>query len=63
MTDLVAIARSLFAPGKGLLAADESVHTATTRLAVEDEEETGSNVMRWWEYFFDHAAFAERRTL
>ena len=33
MTDLVAIARSLFAPGKGLLAADESVHTATTRLA------------------------------
>ncbi|MDP2655459.1 MAG: class I fructose-bisphosphate aldolase [bacterium] len=33
MTDLVAIARSLFAKGKGILAADESVHTATTRLA------------------------------
>jgi fructose-bisphosphate aldolase class I len=33
MTDLVAIARSLFAPGKGLLAADESVHTAVERLA------------------------------
>lgn len=33
MTDLVAIASSLFAPGKGILAADESVHTATTRLA------------------------------
>ncbi len=33
MTDLVAIARSLFAPGKGVLAADESVHTATARLA------------------------------
>lgn len=33
MTDLVAIARSLFVPGKGILAADESVHTATTRLA------------------------------
>lgn len=33
MTDLVAIARSFFAPGKGLLAADESVHTATARLA------------------------------
>jgi fructose-bisphosphate aldolase class I len=33
MTDLVATARSLFAPGKGLLAADESVHTATERLA------------------------------
>lgn len=33
MTDLVAIARSLFAPGKGILAADESVSTATKRLA------------------------------
>ncbi len=33
MTDLVAIARSLFAKGKGILAADESVHTATKRLA------------------------------
>lgn len=33
MTDLVAIARSLFGGGRGLLAADESVHTATTRLA------------------------------
>ncbi|OGG93371.1 hypothetical protein A2609_01630 [Candidatus Kaiserbacteria bacterium RIFOXYD1_FULL_47_14] len=33
MTDLVAIARSFFAHGKGILAADESVHTATTRLA------------------------------
>lgn len=33
MTDLVAVARSLFAPGKGILAADESVHTATARLA------------------------------
>lgn len=33
MTDLVAIARSFFAPGKGILAADESVSTATKRLA------------------------------
>jgi len=33
MTDLVAIARSFFTPGKGILAADESVHTATARLA------------------------------
>ena len=33
MTDLVAIARSFFVSGKGILAADESVHTATTRLA------------------------------
>ncbi len=33
MTDLVAIARSFFAPGKGILAADESASTATKRLA------------------------------
>ncbi len=33
MTDLVAVARSLFTSGKGLLAADESVQTATKRLA------------------------------
>lgn len=33
MTDLALVARSLFAPGKGILAADESVHSATTRLA------------------------------
>ncbi|MFA5942685.1 MAG: class I fructose-bisphosphate aldolase [Candidatus Paceibacterota bacterium] len=33
MTDLVAIARSLFVEGKGLLAVDESEHTATARLA------------------------------
>jgi fructose-bisphosphate aldolase class I len=33
MTDLVSIAHSLFADGKGILAADESVATATKRLA------------------------------
>jgi fructose-bisphosphate aldolase class I len=33
MTDLVGIARSFFLPHKGILAADESVHSATTRLA------------------------------
>ncbi len=33
MIDLVAEARSLFVPGKGILAADESVRTATERLA------------------------------
>ncbi len=33
MADLIQIARSLFAPGKGILAADESVHSATARLA------------------------------
>jgi fructose-bisphosphate aldolase, class I len=33
MNDLVADARLLFAPGKGILAADESVHSATALLA------------------------------
>lgn len=33
MTDLVATARALFAPHKGILAADESVNSATKRLA------------------------------
>lgn len=33
MHDLASSARALFAPGKGILAADESVHTATARLA------------------------------
>lgn len=33
MTDLVATARSLFVPGKGVLAADESVHSAAARLS------------------------------
>ncbi len=33
MTDLVAIARSLFAEGKGILAIDDSVHTVTAWLA------------------------------
>lgn len=33
MTDLISIAHSFFAPGKGILAADESVASATKRLA------------------------------
>ena len=33
MTDLVAVARSFFAPGKGILAEDESIHSATAHLA------------------------------
>lgn len=43
MTDLVAGARSLFTSGKGILAADESVHTAVERLAsygIATSEET-----------------------
>lgn len=33
MTDLISIARSIFDSGRGILAADESVHSATARLA------------------------------
>ena len=33
MTDLVAVARALVAPGKGILAADESIQSADKRLA------------------------------
>ncbi len=33
MTDLISIVQSLFAAGKGILAADESVHSATARLS------------------------------
>jgi fructose-bisphosphate aldolase, class I len=33
MTDLSTVARTLLSPGKGILAADESVHTADKRLA------------------------------
>lgn len=33
MTDLIGIAKSFFGGGKGILAADESVHSATARLA------------------------------
>lgn len=36
MTDLVALARALFVPGKGILAIDDSVHTVTAWLAEHD---------------------------
>ena len=51
MTDLVAIARSLFVSGKGLLAVDESVHTATTRLA-EYGIPTGTEMRRQYRDLF-----------
>ena len=51
MTDLVAIARSFFAPGKGLLAADESVETATIRLASHGIQ-TGEEMRRQFRDLF-----------
>lgn len=52
MTDLVAIARSLLAPGKGLLAADESVRAATTRLAVYGIPATAEMRRQYRKLFF-----------
>lgn len=52
MTDLVSIARSLFAPGKGILAADESVHTATARLASYGVEAGEEMRRQYRELFF-----------
>ncbi|PIR83479.1 fructose-bisphosphate aldolase class I [Candidatus Kaiserbacteria bacterium CG10_big_fil_rev_8_21_14_0_10_56_12] len=51
MTDLVATARSFFEPGKGILAADESVATATTRLASYGIE-TGPEMRRAFRNLF-----------
>ncbi|MFA6414685.1 MAG: class I fructose-bisphosphate aldolase [Candidatus Paceibacterota bacterium] len=52
MTDLVATARSLFAPGKGVLAADESVHTATTRLAAHGVAASSETRRQYRDLFF-----------
>ncbi len=59
MNDLVATARSLFAPGKGLLAADESVHTATVRLASYGIA-TGAEMRRQYRDLFFGADGIER---
>ena len=59
MNDLVATARSLFAPGKGLLAADESVHTATARLASYGIA-TGAEMRRQYRDLFFGAEGIER---
>ncbi|MBU6388759.1 fructose-bisphosphate aldolase class I [Patescibacteria group bacterium] len=59
MTDLVALARSLVAPGKGILAADESVHTATKRLA-DFGISTGPEMRRQFRDLFFGAEGIER---
>ncbi len=51
MTDLISIARALVAPGKGLLAADESTHTAIKRLASYGIE-TGEEMRRQYRDLF-----------
>lgn len=51
MTDLHEIARSLVAPGKGILAADESVHTADTRLAAHGIDTTLETRKKYRELF------------
>ena len=59
MTDLVSIARSLFAQGKGILAADESVHSATARLASYDIP-TSAEVRRQYRDLFMGAGGVEK---
>lgn len=53
MTDLVLVARSLFAPGKGILAADESVHSATARLASYGIPASTENRRRYRDLFLN----------
>ncbi|HVW82898.1 MAG TPA: class I fructose-bisphosphate aldolase [Candidatus Paceibacterota bacterium] len=59
MIDLAEIARSLVAEGKGLLAADESVHTATARLALYGIAE-GEDMRRAYRDLFLEAEGIER---
>lgn len=59
MTDLVAIAHSLFGAGKGILAADESVHTATARLATYGIS-TSAEMRRQYRDLFFGAEGAEK---
>ncbi|MDB5244161.1 MAG: hypothetical protein JWN18_31 [Parcubacteria group bacterium] len=58
MTDLISIARSFFVPGKGILAADESVHSATARLASYGIE-AGEEMRRQYRDLFLSAPGAE----
>jgi fructose-bisphosphate aldolase, class I len=50
--DLVATARALVAPGKGILAADESTGTITKRLRSIDMESTEENRRAWRDLLF-----------
>jgi fructose-bisphosphate aldolase class I len=59
MTDLPEVARALVAPGKGLLAADESVATATKRLARYGIRE-GEDMRRAYRDLFLEAEGIER---
>ena len=59
MTDLVAIARSLFVPGKGILAIDDSVHTVTAWLA-EHGIGAGTETRRQYRELFLGAPEIER---
>jgi fructose-bisphosphate aldolase class I len=51
-TDLESIARTLAADGKGILAADETPHTLTKRLAVHAIESTPDSRRAWREMLF-----------
>ena len=59
MHDLASVAESFFAPGKGILAADESVHTATARLAAHGIA-TGAEMRRQYRDLFLGAEGVEK---
>lgn len=52
MEDMVAVANAMVAPGKGILAADESTGTIGKRLASVDTENTETNRRDWREMLF-----------
>ncbi len=50
-------------PGEELVIIDDGVDASATISAQDDDTVEASTLMRWWLYFFDHAAFEELRTL
>lgn len=59
MTDLAAVAKALCAPGKGILAADESNNTCGKRLASIGMDNTEENRRDWRETLFASAGFGD----
>ncbi|MEM7727956.1 MAG: class I fructose-bisphosphate aldolase [Pseudomonadota bacterium] len=61
MEDMVAVAHAMVAPGKGILAADESTGTIGKRLASIDTENTEDNRRAWREMLFRARPAMEER--
>lgn len=50
-------------PGESLSIVDSGGAAANTYDMTDDDVAAAGNAVRWWEYFFDHAAFEDLRTL